>query len=92
MLARRSVTPTTILDRYIITLSATYQTQVPAPVLILEPGTINIPPTAVGEFITGEFSLTNHGLLRADNVQIVYPSSTGLWQVQLRDRLWAELQ
>ena len=86
-----SVTPTTILDRYNITLSATYQTQVPAPVLILEPGTINIPPMAVGEFITGEFSLTNHGLLRADNVQIAYPSSTPYYNIQFSGEVPNEL-
>ena len=86
-----SVTPTTILDQYNILLSATYQTQVPAPVLILEPGTINIPQMAVGEFITGEFSLTNHGLLRADNVQIAYPSSTPYFNIQFSGEVPNEL-
>ena len=46
---------------------------------------------AVGEFITGEFSLTNHGLLRADNVQIAYPSSTPYYNIQFSGEVPNEL-
>ncbi len=86
-----SVTPTTILDQYNILLSATYQTQVPAPVLILEPASINIPDLAVGEFITGEYSLTNYGLLRADDVQLVYPQSNAYFNIQFTGEVPNEL-
>ena len=63
-----AVTETTIKDVYDVTLSATYRTQVPAPVVLIEPMYINIPPMQVGEEITGEVSISNYGLVRADEV------------------------
>jgi large repetitive protein len=64
-----AVTETTIKDVYDVTLSATFQTYVPAPVVLIEPLNINIPPMQVGEEITGEVSITNYGLVRADQVK-----------------------
>jgi large repetitive protein len=63
-----AVTETTITDVYDITLSATYRTFVPAPVILIEPLYINIPPMQVGEEITGEISISNYGLIRANKV------------------------
>lgn len=70
-----SVTETTIRDVYDIVLEATYQTQVPAPVVLLKPMSINLPAMQPGEEITGELSLSNYGLVRADDVQFALPQS-----------------
>ncbi|WP_429014887.1 Ig-like domain-containing protein [Comamonas sp. 4034] len=70
-----SVSETTIQDVYNINLEATFQTQVPAPVVLLEPLSINIPELQVGEELTGELTLTNYGLVRADNVKFTPPQS-----------------
>lgn len=70
-----SVTETTIKDEYQITLEATFQTQVPAPVVLLEPLSINLPELQVGEEFTGELTLTNYGLIQADKVAFTPPQS-----------------
>lgn len=63
-----SVREITIEDRYEITLNATFETDVPAPVVVLQPTSINLPKMAPGEVFQGELVLTNYGLIRADNV------------------------
>jgi len=63
-----SVREVTIEDRYEITLNATFETDVPAPVVVLQPTSINLPRMAPGEVYQGELTLTNYGLIRADNV------------------------
>ncbi|THT95974.1 hypothetical protein E9531_16905 [Lampropedia puyangensis] len=70
-----SVTETTIQDEYNIVLEATYQTQVPAPVVLLEPMAINLPDLQIGEEFTGELTLTNYGLVQAENVKFNPPTS-----------------
>lgn len=70
-----SVTETTIKDEYRITLEATFQTQVPAPVVLLEPLSISLPELQVGEEFTGELTLTNYGLIQADKVVFTPPQS-----------------
>ncbi|MDR6841145.1 Ig-like domain-containing protein [Pseudoxanthomonas sacheonensis] len=63
-----SVREVTIEDRYEITLNATFETDVPAPVVVMQPTSINLPKMAPGEVFQGELVLTNYGLIRADNV------------------------
>ena len=70
-----SVREVTIEDRYEITLDATFETDVPAPVVVLQPTSINLPKMAAGEVFQGELTLTNYGLLRADNVAASLPTS-----------------
>lgn len=69
------VTETTINDVYDIVLEATYQTQVPAPVVLLEPLSINIGEMQVGEEKVGQLTLTNYGLVQAENVEVGLPQS-----------------
>lgn len=69
------VTETTINDIYDIVLEATYQTQVPAPVVLLEPLSINIGGMQVGEERTGQLTLTNYGLIEARTVKFTPPQS-----------------
>ena len=68
-----SVTETTIQDRYDVTLNATYHTNVPAPVVVIEPTSINLPDLQQGEEFTGEITISNYGLVRADNFELTLP-------------------
>ena len=70
-----SVREISIQDRYEITLNATFETDVPAPVVIMQPASINLPKMGVGDVFYGELTLTNYGLVRADNVKGQLPSS-----------------
>lgn len=78
-----SVTPTTIPDNYNVVLSAVYSTIVPAPVVILEPTSVNLPLMNVGEFTTGEFTITNRGLIRADDVSMTLPQSNAYYDIEV---------
>jgi large repetitive protein len=86
-----SVTETTIVDRYDINLVATFRTEVPAPVVIMEPLSVNIPDLQVGEEFTGELSISNYGLVRADNVKFTLPQSTEFFKVEISGVVPTEL-
>jgi len=77
-----SVTETTITDQYDLNLTATYNTQVPAPVVLLEPMSINLPAMQVGEEVTGELTLTNYGLINAEDVTFTPPESDEYYQYE----------
>lgn len=77
-----SVVETTVQDRYDVVLTATYQTQVPAPVVLVEPMSINLPDMQVGEEITGTLSITNYGLVRADNVVFTPPPVDEFFRIE----------
>jgi large repetitive protein len=68
-----SVREITIEDRYEITLSATFETNVPAAVVVADPASTLIPDMQVGDVFYGEITLTNHGLIRADNLEFTMP-------------------
>ncbi len=70
-----SVNEITIQDKYEIILSATYETNVPAAVIVLEPAGITLPNMKAGDVFQGELTLTNYGLVRADNVKQRLPVS-----------------
>jgi fibronectin type 3 domain-containing protein/uncharacterized membrane protein YgcG len=63
----------TIEDRYEVILNATFETDVPAAVLVLAPGVVNLPKMATGDIFYGELNLQNYGLIRADNLQVTLP-------------------
>ncbi|MCP4545508.1 MAG: hypothetical protein GY835_03445, partial [bacterium] len=67
------VTETTIEDKYDIVLNATYETSVPAAVLVAEPASATLPDMNAGDVFNGEFTLTNHGLIRADDLAVTPP-------------------
>ena len=62
-------------DRYELVLNATYETDVPAPVVVIEPLSVNLPVMLPGEVFRGEFTITNYGLVRADDVRLELPES-----------------
>ncbi|MFY0575469.1 hypothetical protein ACN28S_14875 [Cystobacter fuscus] len=68
-----SVRQVTIQDDYQIVLSATFETHVPAPVVVIEPVAVNLPKMTPGDMFHGEFTLSNYGLVRADDVHFALP-------------------
>lgn len=77
------VVPITLQDRYEITLNATFETDVPAPVVTIEPGVVNLPQLFAGDVYYGEYSLYNHGLIRADHLQFQLPASDDYFDYQV---------
>jgi fibronectin type 3 domain-containing protein len=77
-----SVTEITIEDKYEITLQATFETDVPAAVVVLEPTSTTLPEMEVGDVFYGELRLTNYGLIRADSLKINYPASDAYFQYE----------
>ncbi|MCL9667296.1 Ig-like domain-containing protein [Rosenbergiella epipactidis] len=69
------VKPTTIDDRYEIDLNTTFQTDVPAPVLVISPAAINLAGLTPGSEKRGTLTLSNHGLVHAENIEMTLPAS-----------------
>ncbi len=70
-----SVREITIEDRYEIVLNATFETDVPAAVVVASPLSITLPTMVPGDVFYGEIVLTNHGLVRADDFEFSMPES-----------------
>ncbi|WAR18704.1 TEuncharacterized [Mya arenaria] len=70
-----SVEPTTVQDVYIIQLESTFETNVPMPVVTIEPAKVNTIPYELEEQEIINFNITNHGLIRADNVRFTVPQN-----------------
>jgi RHS repeat-associated protein len=65
------VTPTTITDKYLIALQATFRTDVPAPVLVSDPPILDLNMSG-GQTAFTQFTITNRGLITAKNVSVNY--------------------
>lgn len=78
-----SVREITIEDRYEIKLEATFKTNVPAPVVILKPMAVNLPVMKKGDVFQGEFTLTNHGLIRAYDLIQSLPATNDMVRFDL---------
>ncbi|MFT0213961.1 Ig-like domain-containing protein [Pseudomonas sp. F1_0610] len=76
------VTETTIQDVYDIVLDLTFKTDVPAPVVLLEPLSINLAGLQEGEVKTGQLTLSNYGLVQADNVVFTAPTSNAEYKYE----------
>lgn len=77
-----SVTPITVNDSYTITPLVTFVANVPAPVVLLEPLSVTLPTMKAGDVFLGEFTLTNYGLVRADNVVFNPPASDAFFRYE----------
>ena len=64
-----SVTPTSITDKYDITLDMTFRTDVPAPALIASPQTVTVKMSG-GQTTYTQYTLTNKGLVSAYDIKI----------------------
>jgi hypothetical protein len=78
-----SVVPTIIQDRYEIVLNITYETEVPAPVVIIDPPSVSLPAMQPGDILNGEYAIRNLGLIRADDVQLHMPPSGDYYRFDL---------
>ena len=72
-----SVTPMTLTDKYDIKLEATFETQVPAPVITIEPAYERL-ELEIGSTYVGEYRVTNHGLVALDDVKFTPVGAPGL--------------
>lgn len=81
-----SVREITIEDRYEIVLTATYETDVPAPVVTVTPPLINVPPcNAQGATVqNGQMVLENHGFIAAKDVSFSVPAGVRIPAVYLK--------
>lgn len=77
-----SVREIVIQDRYEITLNATFETDVPAAVVVIQPASVNLPKMAAGDVFYGEFNITNYGLIRADEVKQKLPPSDAYFRYE----------
>lgn len=77
-----SVREITIQDRYEITLNATFETDVPAAVVVMRPASINLPKMNAGDVYYGELTLQNHGLIRAYNLKQQLPRSDSFYRYE----------
>ena len=78
-----SVVPTQIQDDTQITIQATFQADVPAPVVVPTPTSIDVSSlTQVGQFINVPLTLANYGLIAAQGVTISV-SSTPAYQFNI---------
>jgi RHS repeat-associated protein len=77
------VTEITIQDRYDIILTATYETNVPAAVVVAEPASVTLPVMKTGDVYSGEFTLTNYGLIRADNLAFSLPGDDSFFKYEI---------
>lgn len=87
-----SVTPITFTDSYTITAVATFVTNVPAPVVMLEPVSVTLPAMKPGDVFLGEFTLKNYGLVRADNVVFRPPSSDAFFRYEFMANVPSSLE
>ncbi len=77
-----SVEKIALEDRYEIVLRATFETQVPAALLVLEPLSIPLPTMRPGEVFQGELRLTNYGLIQAEQVTARFPTSDEFYRYE----------
>ena len=77
------VRETTIQDKYEIVLHATYETNVPAAVVVIEPKSVTLPDMKAGGVFYGEFTVTNYGLIRADNVTLNLPPNDQYFKYEI---------
>ena len=73
-----SVTPVTYRDVYVLSIEADFETNVPIPVVTVTPTEINLDDIETGLISSFQLNVTNHGLIRADNVGIQLPTHPSL--------------
>ena len=78
-----SVVPVDLQDEYNIVLNATYETKVPAPVVVMDPPSFNLPDLSPGDRFTGQITLTNLGLLSANQVTFIQPADDVYFKFEL---------
>ncbi|WP_332309430.1 fibronectin type III domain-containing protein [Pseudomarimonas arenosa] len=82
-----SVTETTIRDSYEIVLRAIFETNVPAPVLVVSPAAMTIPQLSPGDVFQGEFTIKNEGLIQAQEMQLLLPTQDAFFRMEFLSEL-----
>ena len=72
------VEPVEIQDNYNVTIEAVFETHVPAPVVTIDPPYLFF-PLWKGETTTLDVTITNHGLIAANNVALVFPENDQIY-------------
>jgi len=85
------VVSTTIVDHYKVSLQATYETNVPAPVVTIEPASFEIPSMNSGDTYTGQFVVTNKGLIDAETFTFSAPANDEYFNYELMEGLPSKL-
>ncbi len=78
-----SVVPTTIQDQYNLVVNTTFATNVPVPVLVIDPGAVNLPVMNAGDVYNVQANVSNYGLINADNFVFNLPSDTANFHFEL---------
>jgi hypothetical protein len=74
-----TVTPTEIQDHYTFTLDVKFATDVPAPVVTIEPASIDL-STLTDDTTQINFTVTNHGLIAAEHVNLSFEDDP-VWKI-----------
>ncbi|MDJ0846683.1 MAG: hypothetical protein QNJ08_20900, partial [Crocosphaera sp.] len=62
-----------IEDRYNITVNSTFRTDVPVPVVTIDPPLIDLESlTSIGQTLTIELTIENHGLIAAQDIELLF--------------------
>ena len=69
-----TVVPTTVKDRYTLTVESVFETQVPIPVITVDPPSVDLSLFEGDEFQIN-FTVSNQGLIAAQNVEFQLPST-----------------
>ncbi|HTD66094.1 MAG TPA: CARDB domain-containing protein, partial [Candidatus Limnocylindria bacterium] len=72
-----TVVPTTVEDRYTFQVDSTFETQVPVPVCTISPASLDLGQYPGDEFQV-QFTVANHGLVAADDVELNIPNTDRL--------------
>ncbi|HXI54289.1 MAG TPA: hypothetical protein VNH84_22405, partial [Candidatus Saccharimonadales bacterium] len=83
------VTPTDVPDHYTFTLRTTFETQVPVPVVTVDPGAIDL-STVTSNEVTVNLTIANHGLVAARGLVLSFGSHPS-WQVSPDSRELGDL-
>lgn len=87
-----NVTPTTIRDSYRIVTEATFENDVPAGLLVVEPMVLSLPPMCPGDVYQGEIKLSNVGLLRLYDITFKKPTLGNGLYIEMLDEPPTELE
>ncbi|CAE7752416.1 megf10 [Symbiodinium sp. CCMP2592] len=73
-----TVRPTAVEDVYEFTTTTTFETNVPMPVVTVEPVVFNLDLILVGGLPRVDLTITNHGLIATDSFKINWPTIEGV--------------
>jgi len=70
-----TVTPTTVADTYTFVINSTFETQVPIPVVTIDPASLDLAQYP-GQQFQVLYTISNHGLIDAESVVLQFPSAS----------------